>query len=185
MSNPYIVRTVARYACHGLGVIQPIDLLAADLNALTPKEARFTVVGGMNPPLEEAEITQRVRDDVHAGRQIVWIGHSMGAALGFYLPQAHPTWRFKLIITVDPMSWASNIDCSEWQTNPPRPGFWHPLGAFDRWINIRTKMYPGGGIMVSNKDPRCQDYLFADCDHIGVIADPRVRKIIFEAVQAV
>jgi pimeloyl-ACP methyl ester carboxylesterase len=172
---------IARYACHGLGVVQPIDLLVADLLRQHPGTT-WNVVGGFNPPLEETAIRSRIRADAEAGKDIIWIGHSMGAALGFYLPMARSAWKFKLIITVDPMSWASNIDCAEWATSPPHPGQWRAEGAFERWINIRTRMYPGGGVLVT-KDPRCHDFYFPDCDHIGVIADPRVRKIIFDAVQ--
>jgi hypothetical protein len=171
--------TLARYACHGLGVLQPIDLLAEDLNRLGGPP--FHIVGGCSPPLEEGEIITQVRAEAQAGKEIVWIGHSMGAALGYYLPSAYPFLKFKLIVTVDPMNWASNINCSEWQKAPPHPGWWEAKGNFERWINIRTRMAPGGGMLV-NKDPRCEDHLFPDCDHIGVIADPRVRKIIFDAV---
>lgn len=173
---------IARYACHGLGVLQPIDLLAADLHRTHP-DAIWNIVGGANPPLEEADISARIRADVEAGKKIDWIGHSMGAALGYYLPRAHPKWPFRLVITVDPMNWASNINCAEWQRQPPHPGWWAATGSYERWINIRSSMPPGAGVLVT-KDPRCEDHHFPDCDHIGIISDPRVRKIIFDAVQA-
>src|SRR5579872_3345241 len=112
---------LARYACHGLGILQPIDMLVHDLGG------DWNVVGGMNPHLEEVAIENRIKEDVAAGKDIVWIGHSMGAALGFYIPQLR-NWKFRLIITVDPMCWASNIDCYEWQTDPPQPGRWRAEG---------------------------------------------------------
>jgi pimeloyl-ACP methyl ester carboxylesterase len=175
---------IARFACHGLGVVQPIDLLAIDMDHATPSSPPFVIVGGFSPPLEERDIEASLRAAVGAGKELVWVGHSMGAALGFYLPQTNPGWKFKLVITVDPMCWASNIDCPEWETRPPQPGRWRALGNYDRWINIRTRMYPGGGVLMT-KDARCEDHFFPDCDHIGVIADARVRKIIFDAVKEV
>ena len=173
--------TFACYACHGLGVVQPIDLLAAELNRETPEGVHFNTVGAFNPPLEETEISRQIAHDIANGREIIWIGHSMGAALGYYLPQTHPTWRFALVITVDPMSWASNIDCAEWATSPPPPGHWQAKGNFGRWISIHTSQYPGGGVLV-NPGPAAEDHAFPNNDHIGVILDPRVKKIIFDAV---
>jgi hypothetical protein len=80
------------------------------------------------------------RADVQAGREVLWFGHSMGAALGYYLPSVHPAWKFKLITTVDPMNWASNINCGEWQKAPPHPGWWEAKGSFDRWVDIRARI---------------------------------------------
>jgi len=171
---------LARYACHGLGVLQPIDMLAADLNRLGGPP--FNIVGGFNPPLEQSAITARLRADVEAGKQIVWIGHSMGAALGYYLARAHPKWPFRLMITVDPMNWASNINCSEWQTSPPHPGWWAATGNYIRWINIHSDMPPGAGILTNKDANGCEDHHFPQATHIGIIAMPEVRKIIFDAV---
>jgi pimeloyl-ACP methyl ester carboxylesterase len=183
-----------RYCCHGLGVVQPINALAAELDARDGKHS--FIVGGFNPPLEQAAIEKLVRSTAIRGRGIVWIGHSMGAALGFYLAQKFPLYHFKLIVTVDPMCWASNIECANWATEPPHPGHWIATGKFDRWINIRSSQYPGGGVLDSayahrgaardtEADPRCADHHFPDCDHIGIISDPRVRAIIFDAVKGV
>ena len=169
--------TLVRYACHGLGVVQPIDILAADLSRLQPDKPPFKIVGGMDPQLEQFQI----EEGMSPHDSFVWIGHSKGAALGYYIPQYHMALHFKLIITVDPMCWASNIKCSEWDIAPPLPGQWHASGNYDRWINIRTSTYPGGGVCIT-RDHRVEDHHFPDCDHIGVIADQRVRKIIFEAV---
>jgi len=176
---------LVRYACHGLGVIQPIDLLANDLNRLTPNQPRFLIVGGMNPPIEQPAIEGAMKAHHDRGAEFVWIGHSMGAALGFYLPQKHPDWKFRLIITVDPMDWASNIHCANWQTYPPRPGQWLPSGNYQRWINIHSDMYPGGGRLSVGGLPHVEEHHYPHADHIGIIALPEVRKIIFEAVEAV
>jgi len=177
--------TLARYACHGLGVVQPIDLVALDLNRETPDLPPFQIVGGFNPPVHQAEIESRMAADHAAGKSFVWIGHSMGAALGYYLAEKFRDWHFSLMITVDPMDWASNIDCQPWQREPPRPGWWKAEGNFDRWINIRSKCPPGAGILVNSRQQRCEDHLFADADHIGIIERPDVRAIIDPAVKAV
>lgn len=170
--------TIARYACHGLGIVQPIDVLALDLNRATPDLPPFQIVGGTCPPLEQGEIEGRLLD-AHA--DIIWIGHSMGAALGFYLTQKLKGLKFRLVITVDPMDWASNINCEDWQRNPPHPGEWVATGNFNRWINIHSDMYPGGGRLVGT-NPKCEDHHFPGADHIGIIALPEVRKIIMDAV---
>ena len=176
---------LARYACHGLGVIQPIDLVAMDLSRETRERPPFHIVGGADPRVEQPAIEARMELDHKAGKSFVWIGHSMGAALGYYLVQKFRDWHFSLVITVDPMNWASNINCEPWQASPPRPGWWRAEGNFDRWINIRSKMPPGAGILYNAKSPRCEDHLFASATHIGIIELPEVRAIIDPAVRAV
>jgi len=175
---------LARYACHGLGVVQPIDIVALALDRKTPDQPAFHVVGGFNPPVHQPGIESMMALDHAAGKSFVWIGHSMGAALGFYLAQKYHDWHFRLVITVDPMNWASNIDCVNWQSAPPHPGWWKAQGNFDRWINIHTNMPPGAGIMVNTADKRCEQHHFPLATHIGVIEMPEVRAIIDPAVVA-
>lgn len=171
----------ACYACHGLGVIQPIDEIAMELNAATPPGVHFNIVGGVDPRIEQGAIESRMAA-IASTYEFIWIGHSLGAALGFYLPQKYPKWKFALVITVDPTDWGSNINSSPWITNPPHPGHWHASPNAKRWINIRSSQYPGGGILDGNS-PAWEDHHFPELPHIGIILDPRVKKIIFDAVK--
>jgi len=180
--------TLARYACHGLGAVQPIDLVALDLDRQTPDQPPFRIVGGIgwsDPRITQGGIEASMAADHAAGKSFVWIGHSMGAALGYYLAQKFRDWHFALMVTVDPMNWASNIDCQPWQASPPRPGWWRAEGNFDRWINVRSKMPPGAGVLYNAKTPRCEDHLFPAATHIGIIELPEVRAIIDPAVRSV
>lgn len=166
----------ACYACHGLGGIQPIDTLAAWLNEHTPKSIHFNVVGSTNPQLEEGEIRQRITADLQANKKLIFVGHSMGAMLAYYLNYAAP-----LIVAIDPTDWGSNINCPPWTLSPPQPGQWRATDGVVRWINFHQVDYPGGGVL-SNPGPGREDHFFPDTNHMSIPTDPRTMNIIRDAI---
>ncbi len=166
----------ACYACHGLGVIQPIDQLARWLNVHTPNGIHFNTVGGSDPMLEEAGIRASIEADLKAGRQLIFIGHSKGAMLAYYLGYPAP-----LAVAIDPTDWGSNIDCAEWTLTPPQPGQWRAPANVGRWINFHQSGYPGGGVLANPSDA-AQDHFFPDCNHMTIPTDPRTMQIIHDAI---
>jgi hypothetical protein len=168
----------ACYACHGLGLVQPIDTLAAWLDANTPKGIRFRdhIVGGMDPQLEEGSIRASIQADIDAGRRLIFVGHSKGAMLAYYL--GYPA---ALVVAIDPTDWGSNIECPNWDLTPPRPGQWEAPDNVTRWINFHQSGYPGGGVL-ANPGPVREDHFFPDCDHMSIVNDPRTMKIIHSAI---
>lgn len=166
----------ACYACHGLGMVQPIDTLASWLNAHTPAGIHFKIVGAMNPQLEEGPIRASIENDIGAGKQLIFVGHSMGAMLAYYLG-----YKALLIVAIDPTDWGSNINCQNWTLTPPNPGQWRATSNVIRWINFHQSGYPGGGVL-SNPGPGREDHFFPTCDHMSIPTDPRTMKIIHDAI---
>ena len=166
----------ACYACHGLGVVQPIDMLVGYLNAHTPSGIHFRTVGGINPQLEESDIRINIVRDMGAGKKLIFIGHSMGAMLAYYLGYAAP-----LVVAIDPTDWGSNIDTVEWSLTPPKPGQWRAPPNVEHWINFHQNGYPGGGVLENPGDNR-EDHHFPDCTHMSIPTDQRTMKIILDAI---
>ena len=166
----------ACYACHGLGFVQPIDTLAHWLNARTPSGIHFNTVGGSDPMLEEASIRASIEVDLKAGKQLIFIGHSKGAMLTYYLGYAAP-----LVVAIDPTDWGSNIDCVEWTLTPPHSGQWRAPANVGHWINFHQSGYPGGGVLENPGDGR-DDHFFPDCNHMTIPTDPRTMTIIRNAI---
>lgn len=169
----------ACYACHGLGLVQPIDTLAAWLNANTPSGIHFKTVGAMDPQLEERSIRGSIEADLAAGNELIFVGHSKGAMLAYFLRYKAP-----LIVAIDPTDWGSNFECSDWDLTPPQPGQWGAPSNVTRWINFHQSGYPGGGVL-SNPGPGKEDHFFPDCSHMTIPTDPRTMKIIHDAVLGV
>lgn len=146
----------------------PIDQLAA---WLTAKGHPCKIVGGADPQ----PLTDAIRSQI--GPNDIFIGHSKGAMLGYYLNLKLP-----LVITIDPTDWGSNIECPDWILTPPNPGQWRATDGVKRWINFHQRSYPGGGIL-SNPGPNREDHFYPECDHLSIVNDPRTRKIILEALK--
>lgn len=166
----------ACYACHGLGFVQPIDQLARWLDLHTPAGIHFTTVGASDPMLEESAIRAAVEADLAAGKKLIFIGHSKGAMLAYYLD--YPA---ALIVAIDPTDWGSNIDCAEWTLTPPLPGQWRAPEGVTRFINIHQSGYPGGGVL-ENPGPGREDHFFPDLSHMTIPTDPRVMAIVRDAI---
>lgn len=169
----------ACYACHGLGLVQPIDTLAQWLNERTPKGIHFQVVGGTNPQIEELKIRQSIESDLEDGKALIFVGHSMGAMLAYYLG-----YRAPLIVAIDPTDWGSNIDAPPWTLTPPRPGQWRAPLTVGRFINFHQDSYPGGGVLENPGNGR-EDHHFPDCNHMSIPTDPRTMRIVLNAVLSV
>lgn len=162
--------------CHGLGVVQPIDQLAAVLNAKTP--LRFEIVGAADPMLEHGAIASRVTGAIKEGKRVIFIGHSKGAMLAYYLSVYSPT----LTIAIDPTCWGSNINTAAWAFAAPGfAGTWRAAGH-GRFINFHQSGYPGGGKLENPSEPTREDYFFPQCDHMSIVNDPRTVEIVRMAV---
>ena len=167
----------ACYACHGLGILQPIDELASWLNANTPVGIHFVTIGGIDPMLEEKSIRETLAADVAAGRQIILVSHSKGAMLGYYLDMAMP-----LCVTIDPTCWGSNIRTPEWGVASfANAGMWRARDNVTEWLNFRQSIYPGGGVL-ANPGPTRKEFFYPDCNHMSIVTDMRTRIKIRSAV---
>lgn len=163
-------------ACEGLAVGWPIIQLAAWLNENTPDGIHFVVVGAGNPEANEAEIRALIETHLKDGCILIFIGHSMGAMLAYYLGYESP-----LIIAIDPTCWGSNIDAPEWELTPPRPGQWRAPLTTKHWINFRQASYPGGGVL-ENPGFKREDHYLAQTDHLSIVNDPYTRTTIHDAI---
>lgn len=163
-------------ACEGLAVGWPIDQLAAWLNENTPQQIHFVVVGNGNPQMNEQSIRAQIEAKIADGYTLIFIGHSMGAMLAYYLGYKSP-----LIVSIDPTCWGSNIDTTPWNLLPPYPGKWRAPDNVDHWINFRQASYPGGG-KLTNPGPNRTDYYFADTDHLSIVNDSHTRNAIRNAI---
>lgn len=173
------------YACHGLGIVQPINDLAAWLNAHTPQGIHFNIVGGADPQVEQMSINNAVFSDLARGGQLIFIGHSKGAMLAYYLAQDLEKAKLKapLFVAIDPVQWSSNLPgCTPWlvQAND-KAGRWEAPNSIGRFINFRQPGYPGGGVLVNVSD-RFTDVLLTGVDHMSIPNAAQVREIILQAV---
>lgn len=164
-----------RILCHGLGVVQPIDQLGAFLHEKTG--LTFSIAGGADPQLEEGLIRNQVQRAILAKQRVIFIGHSKGAMLAFYLSNFSPD----LIVAIDPTCWGSNVGAPAWDLFPPKPGCWQSWSK-KKLINIHQAGYPGGGHL-TNPGLFADDHFFPDSDHMSIVNDPRTRDIVLKAVR--
>ena len=135
------------YACHGLIVTWPVDDLAEWLDQNTPAGIHFNTVGGVDPQLYAGAITTAVIRDIDAGKQVIFIGHSMGAMLAYYLADDLKSAGLKapLFIPIDPTDWGSNLpDTLRWSWSVTAAGRWAAPSNIGKWINYHQPSYPGG-----------------------------------------
>lgn len=169
------------YACHGLGVIQPIDDLAQWLRLQLHLQVQ--TVGGIDPMIEQGSIIASIKADLSAKHQVIFISHSKGAMLAFYLPDNNVgDLSNSMIISIDPTCWGSNINAPQWSTLVEYPGQWKAKNAA-RWLNFTSGTYPGGGRMINANETAYRQFSFTDDDHMGIVNDPRVRKTILSTMQ--
>lgn len=172
--------TVSLYACHGLGFIQPIDEMAQWLRLQLQLPVK--TVGGSDPMLEQAAIVAAIGNDINAKRQIIFIGHSKGAMLGFYLPDCGLDLSNSMIVTIDPTCWGSNISAAQWSLFPEFPGQWKAKQAA-RWLNFTSGSYPGGGRMINPNETTYRQFSFTDDNHMSIVNDARTRQTVLATVQ--
>lgn len=166
-------------ACHGLGLLQPIDDLAQWLNDNTPNNVHFDTVGGFDPMVQQQDIIARLSGAFAGRRKLIFIGHSKGAMLGFYVPGYVIC---ELVITIDPTCWGSNIDTVQWTFASSRnAGRWQANPNVSRWANFHQPGAPGGGVLINPNGAR-EDHEIPGVDHMSIVNDPFVRHRIHELV---
>lgn len=173
--------TYSCYACHGLIVTSPITELANWLNANTPEGIHFREVGGIDPQPLAGEIENAVVTDIKNGKQVIFIAHSMGAMLCYYLADDLNAQGLKapLFVAIDPTDWASNMSGTiRWGWSPSDGGQWAAPGNIGKWINYHQPSYPGGGVCISGGT----DIAVAGVDHLSIVNSPTVRNGILAAV---
>jgi hypothetical protein len=182
----------ACFACHGLAIGYPIDDLAAYLNANTPGGIHFNVVGGADPQPLQSEIEDQVVAAIKGGAQAIFIGHSKGAMLTFYLADYLKTLRLRapLFVSLDSTDWGSNApDAGQWSLIPPAndAGQWFAPDSVDRWLHFSQPSYPGGGraqLAGGNAITSLTAKQVAGADHLSLPNMPEVRRAVLAAVMA-
>jgi hypothetical protein len=175
-------------ACHGLGVIQPIDLMVADVHSRTGFQ--FQIVGGIDPqPFEDDFVNEYVVQH-KAGKKLIFIGHSKGAMMSFYLADRLKKYGIPLalVISFDSTCWASNAPGITPWTNigPPHRGKWYVPDNVDRWAYYRQDQFPGGGyaeLAPGNKHTKFTTQTRRE-GHIGFVAVPEVHDQTVDLVRA-
>lgn len=175
----------ACYACNGLmeqAFGGPVTQLATWLNANTPSGIHFNIVGGVDPrpPVQQA-IFDSVVTDVKAGKTLIFIGHSLGAGLSYYLADYlnGKGLSAPLIVAIDPTQWGSNLPPdAPWALTPANPGKWAAPSNIGMFVNLHQPIYPGGGVCVSGGD----DISVPGTDHIGIPNNDLTRQIILNAI---
>lgn len=176
----------ACYACNGLleqAFGNPVSELADWLNVETPAGIHFNDVGGFDPrpPLQQ-QITAAVIADAKAGKIILFIGHSLGAGMSYYVARdlVAAGYNSPLFVAIDPTQWGTNIPPSpDWMLTPPTPGQWAvPPGFTGMFVNFHQPAYPGGGVCVSGGD----DIPVPGENHISIPNSTLVRQTILNAI---
>lgn len=171
------------YACHGLIVTWPVDDLAEWLNANTPDGVHFNTVGGADPQVYAGSITESVEKDIQAGKQVIFVSHSMGSMLAYYLADDLKAAGLKapLFIPIDPTDWGSNLPGTlRWGWSIEDGGRWAAPDNISKWINYHQPSYPGGGVCISGGT----DIQVAGVDHLTIVNCPIVRNGVLTAVRS-
>jgi pimeloyl-ACP methyl ester carboxylesterase len=180
--------------CHGLGVIQPVDWLAAFLNKNTPAKVHFEIVGGIDPRPLEGSIISTADLAMKRGNRLIFIGHSLGAMLAFYLADRLKAEgkRAPLFVSLDPTGWGTNAPgIAPWsQLTGGEAGKWYVPDSVDTWMAYRTTGYVGdlgGGyaqLAPGNVTTEFAEYTRTE-DHIGFVSVPEVQQQILDVVKQV
>ena len=174
--------TFTCYACKGLLIGQPVDDLAAWLNAETPTGIHFNVVGGLDPEFDDPK--DAVVTDAQSGKSVIFIGHSKGAMDTYYIADALNALGLKapLFIAIDPTDWGSNLPgFSTWVVGMPgigNAGKWKAPANIGRFINFHQPSYPGGGICIEGGE----DIIVPNVDHLTIVNSDTVRTITLDAI---
>lgn len=175
----------ACYACNGLAEQafgNPLSTLADYLNENTPVGIHFNVVGGVDPrPPVQQTIFDSVVADMNAGKRLIFIGHSLGAGLCYYLADYLNAKGLNapLFVAVDPTQWGSNMPPdAPWALTPANPGKWVAPSNIGMFVNLHQPVYPGGGVCVSGGD----DIAVPGTDHIGIPNADLTRQVILNAI---
>ena len=172
------------YACNGLIVTWPVTDLASFLNNNTPDGIHFNEIGGVNPQFQYSSILASAVADIKAGKQLIFIAHSMGAMLCYYLADDLNAQGLKapLFVAIDPTDWASNMSGTiRWGWSPSDGGQWAAPSNIGKWINYHQPSYPGGGVCVSGGE----DIAVAGVDHLSIVNSSIVRNGVLAAVQKI
>ena len=175
--------TFSCYACKGLLIGEPIVELAAYLNAETPNGIHFNVVGGLDPQTEQDQITKDVEDDIAKGKEVIFIGHSKGAMLAYYLADSLKAKGLKasLFVAIDPTCWGSNVDhATPWLISLFNGGKWAAPDNIGKFIDFHQPSYPGGGVCISGGT----DIAVSDVDHLSIVNSNIVRMTILAAIKS-
>lgn len=187
-------------ASHGLAVGYPVDDLAAWLNARTPAEIHFNIVGGLDPqPLQvkiEDDVVAAIKGDPEKGitpAKVIFIGHSKGAMLTFYLADYLKALKLRapLFVSLDSTDWGTNApDVQQWSLAPPagEAGQWFAPDSVDRWLHYWQPSYPGGGQAKrapGNTTTGFSSAQVAGADHLSLPNMPMVRDGILAAINDV
>jgi hypothetical protein len=174
------------YAINGLIVTSPVAELTKWLNDNnTPDGIHFNEVGGLDPQIGYSSILTDVANDVHAGKQVIVVGHSYGGMACYYLADDLNTAGLKapLFIPIDPTCWASNLPGTmRWGWSLADGGRWSAPPNVARWINYHQPYYPGGGICI-NPGGGVTDTQVAGVDHLSIVNSPIVRSGVLNAVR--
>lgn len=181
-------RKLACFLCHGLWIGQPVDDLAAYLNANTPAGVHFNTVGGLDPQPLQSQITQQVIAMHQAGADIIFGGHSKGAMLTFYLADQLKTIgiRAPLFISIDPTDWGTNDPTAQqWSIHLlPPAGQWLVPNNIDRWLHFSQPEPPGGGQarLAPNNTTTNLTTATEPGGHLAIPTLPQVEQAILAAV---
>lgn len=173
------------YTCNGLleqAFGNPVSELADWLNAETPAGIHFKDVGGFDPrPPVQQRIVADVKADIEAGKQVIFIGHSLGAMLAYYLADELNAEGLKapLLVAIDPTQWGTNVPpAAPWMLTPPTPGQYKAPPNVGTFINFHQPAYPGGGVCIAGG----QDIPVPGVDHISIPNCNLVRQTILHAI---
>lgn len=179
-------------ACHGLWVGSPVDALAAYLNQETPAGVHFVTIGGSDP---RPDTDQIIDDAIAAARRsarVVFIAHSLGAMLAFYLADALKASGFRaaLVIAIDPTYWGTNAaGVPRWSevVFPPNTGRYFVPDSVDVFLHFRQYTPPGGGtaeLAAGNKTTHFETLTIATQNHLSIVNCDDVRSRTLAAVLA-
>lgn len=178
-------------ACHGLWVGSPVDELAAYLNHETPPGVHFITIGGSDPRPD----TDRIIDDAIAAARrsarVVFIGHSLGSMLAFYLADALKAagLRAALIVAIDPTGWGTNAPgVPLWSevVFPPNTGRYFVPDSVDVFLHFRQYVPPGGGtaeLAAGNKTTHFETLTLASQNHLSIVNCDEVCSRVLAAVK--
>lgn len=178
-------------ACQGLAefaVGQPVETLAAYLNAKTPDGVHFNVVGGIDPQPGAQAIIDDLIAAAKNGAVVIFIGHSKGAMLAFYAADAMKAAGVgsPLFISIDSTDWGSNVPgTAQWTiVAGENGGKWLVPDNVANWLHFRQPAYPGGGVAsLAPGNTATELQVFERTEsHVALPDTPEVESIILQAV---